>query len=195
MKRLFLFAFLLFTFSAFAQEKPEGLFINSKAPDFKAKDQSGLEVNLKDLRKKGPVVVFFYRGNWCPYCTKELTKLQDSLALITATGAQVVAVTPEASDGITKTIEKTKAVFPIVYDEEMKISKGYKVAFQVDDRTAERYKSFGNDLLAINNQKQKAWLPVPAVYIINKEGTVTYRYFNEDYKKQPNIKEILAELK
>lgn len=195
MKRLFLFAFLFFTFSAFAQEKPEGLFINSKAPDFKAKNQSGLEVNLKDLRKKGPVLVIFYRGNWCPYCTKELTKLQDSLAMFTEKGVQVVAITPEASDGIAKTIEKTKAVFPIVYDEEMKISKGYKVAFQVDDRTTERYKSFGNDLLAINNQKQKAWLPVPAVYIINKEGTVTYRYFNEDYKKQPNIKEILAELK
>jgi peroxiredoxin len=195
MKQLFLFAFLLFTFSVFAQEKPEGLFINSKAPDFKAKDQSGLEVNLKDLRKKGPVVIIFYRGNWCPYCTKELTKLQDSLALFTEKGVQVVAITPEASDGITKTIEKTKAVFPIIYDEEMKISKGYKVAFQVDDRTAERYKSFGNDLLVINNQKQKAWLPVPAVYIINKEGTVTYRYFNEDYKKQPNIKEILTELK
>ena len=77
----------------------------------------------------------------------------------------------------------------------MKISKGYKVAFQVDDRTTERYKSFGNDLLVINNQKKQAWLPVPAVYIVNKEGTVTYRYFNEDYKKQPNIKEILAELK
>lgn len=195
MKQVFAFTFLLFTFSVFAQEKPEGLFINSKAPDFKAKDQSGLEVNLKDLRKKGPVVIIFYRGNWCPYCTKELAKLQDSIALITATGAQVVAITPEAPEGIAKTIEKTKAVFPIIYDEEMKISKGYKVAFQVDDRTTERYKSFGNDLLAINNQKLKAWLPVPAVYIINKEGSVTYRYFNEDYKKQPAIKEILAELK
>ena len=109
MKQLFVFAFLLFTFSVFAQEKPEGLFINSKAPDFKAKDQSGVEVNFKDLRKKGPVVVIFYRGNWCPYCTKELTKLQDSLALITEKGAQVVAITPEASDGITKTIEKNKS--------------------------------------------------------------------------------------
>jgi peroxiredoxin len=195
MKQVFLFILLLVVVISQAQEKPEGLFINSKAPDFKAKDQSGVEINLKDLRKKGPVVVFFYRGNWCPYCTKELTRLQDSLSLITEKGAQVVAITPEASEGIAKTIEKTKAVFPIIYDEEMKISKGYKVGFQVDDRTTERYKSFGNDLLVINNQKQKAWLPVPAVYIINKEGTVTYRYFNEDYKKQPNIKEILAELK
>ena len=195
MKQFIAFAFLLFTFSAMAQEKPEGLFINSKAYDFKAKDQSGVEINLKELRKKGPVVVIFYRGNWCPYCNKELTRLQDSLQLITEKGASVVAVTPEASEGISQTIEKTKAVFPIVHDEEMKIAKAYKVAYEVDDRTAGRYKSFGTDLLSINQQKLKPSLPVPAVYIVNKEGSVTYRYFNEDYKKRPSVKDILAELK
>jgi peroxiredoxin len=195
MKQLLSFIILLFSFSSFAQEKPEGLFINSKAPDFKAKDQSGVDINLKDLRKKGPVVLIFYRGNWCPYCNKELTRLQDSLHLITEKGATVIAVTPEASEGINKTIEKTKAMFSIVHDEEMKIAKGYKVAYEVDERTTGRYKSFGTDLLAINEQKLKVVLPVPAVYIINKEGTVTYRYFNEDYKKRPAIKDILAELK
>ena len=79
---------------AFAQEKPEGLFINSKAFDFKAKDQNGVEVNLKDLRKKGNVVVVFYRGAWCPYCTRYVKRLQDSLDLIRARGAQLVVITP-----------------------------------------------------------------------------------------------------
>jgi len=195
MKTVFSFIFLFLAFSSFSQEKPEGLFINSKAPDFKVKDQSGVEINLKELRKKGPVVILFYRGNWCPYCNKELTRFQDSLQLITEKGASVIAVTPEAGEGINKTIEKTKAVFPIIYDEEMKISKQYKVAYEVDERTTGRYKSFGTDLLAINQQKLKAWLPVPAVYIVNKEGSVTYRYFNEDYKKRPFVKDILAEIK
>jgi hypothetical protein len=77
----------------------------------------------------------------------------------------------------------------------MKIAKAYKVAYEVDERTAGRYKSFGTDLLAINQQKLKAWLPVPAVYIVNKDGAVTYRYFNEDYKKRPFVKDILAEIK
>jgi peroxiredoxin len=194
MKIFFSFIFLLLAFSSISQEKPEGLFINSKAPDFKVKDQSGVEINLKELRKKGPVVILFYRGNWCPYCNKELTRFQDSLQLITEKGASVLAVTPEASEGVNKTIEKTKAVFPIIHDEEMKISKQYKVAYEVDERTAGRYKSFGTDLLAINEQKLRAWLPVPAVYIVNKEGSVTYRYFNEDYKKRPFVKDILAEI-
>lgn len=182
------FAFL----SIFAQQKPEGLFINSKAYDFKAKDQNGNDIILKDLRKKGPVVVVFYRGNWCPYCNKELKRLQDSLQLITAK-AQLIAITPEGEEGIDSTIAKTGATFPIVSDEGMNISSRYGVAFKVDDRTVSRYRNAGIDLLKLNKQKE-AFLPVPAVYIINEDGAVTFRYFNEDYRKTVSVKEILGAL-
>jgi peroxiredoxin len=178
---------------AFAQEKPEGLFINSKAAEFKAKDQNGNEVDLRDLRKKGPVVVLFYRGYWCPYSNRELKRLQDSLQLLTARGAQLVAITPEGKEGIDSTIAKTSISFPILYDEDMKIADNYKVSFKVDDRTLGRYKNAGIDLLKTNNQKQ-ATLPVPAAYIINRDGAVTFRYFNEDYKKQVSVKELLEAL-
>jgi len=195
MKQIILFSCLLIaSVTVIAQEKPEGLFINSKAPEFKVKDQSGIEQTLKELRKKGPVVLVFYRGNWCPYCNKELKRLQDSLQYITAKGAQVIAITPEAQEGINKTIEKTGAVFPILYDADMKIAKAYQVSFQVDDKTVERYKGFGTDLLAINQQKQKAFLPVPAIYIINKEGSITYRFFDADYRKRLAVKDILEQL-
>src|SRR5918912_990280 len=103
MKKFFLLVFLFAASLAFGQDKPEGLFINSKAPDFKAKDQSGVEVSLRELRKKGTTVLVFYRGYWCPYCNKELKNLQDSLQLITSKGAQLVAVTPEAAEGVSKT--------------------------------------------------------------------------------------------
>ncbi len=195
MKKI-IFCFLLFAASAiaFAQEKPEGLFINSKAPDFKGLDQSGVAVNLKELRKRGPVVLLFYRGYWCPYCSRELKRFQDSLNLITERGGQLVAISPEGAEGISKTIEKTGAVFPILSDADMKISKSYQVAYGVDDRTLGRYKAADVDLLVINGQKQ-AQLPVPAVYIINKDGSVTYRFFDADYKKRVSVKEILKELK
>src|ERR1700737_382895 len=83
MKKLFLFLLTTISISfLWAQNKPEGLFINSKAPDFKLKDQDGKDVSLRELKKKGPVVIVFYRGNWCPYCNKYLQRLQDSLQLI-----------------------------------------------------------------------------------------------------------------
>lgn len=195
MKKALLFLLILIaSVAGFAQEKPEGLFINSKAPDFKGLDQSGVAVNLKELRKKGPVVVLFYRGHWCPYCSKELKRFQDSLNLITEKGAQLVAISPEGAEGVSKTIKKTGVVFPILSDADMKISKSYQVAYAVDDRTLGRYKNAEIDLLAINGQKQ-AQLPVPAVYIVNKEGSVIFRYFDADYKKRVSVKEILKELK
>ncbi|RYF86585.1 MAG: redoxin domain-containing protein, partial [Chitinophagaceae bacterium] len=82
MKQILTLLSLVIVLSASAQEKPEGLFINSKAPDFALKDQYGATVTLKDLRKKGQTVILFYRGNWCPYCNKELKAFQDSLSLI-----------------------------------------------------------------------------------------------------------------
>ena len=178
-----------------AQEKPEGLFINSKAPDFKGKDQNGNEVVLKDLRKKGPVVIIFYRGYWCPYCNKELQKLEDSLQLIREKGAQLIAITPEKQEGIVKTVERTKATYPIITDDELKIMKAYDVAYQVDTKTIERYKMASIDLAANNGQKPEAvYLPVPAVYIIGKDGEIKYRFFEEDYKKQAAVKDILSNL-
>jgi len=196
MQKLVLIPLLIVCLNILAQEKPEGLFIFSKAPDFKSKDQNGNEIALKDLRKKAPVVLVFYRGYWCPYCNKELQRFEDSLQLINDGGAQLIAVTPEKQDGIAKTVERTKASFPIITDEEMKIMKAYDVAYQVDGKTVARYKMASIDLAANNGQKADAvYLPIPAVYIINKQGEITYRYFDSDYRKRPYVKEILENLK
>jgi peroxiredoxin len=195
MKKLLLVITVCISITAIAQEKPEGLFIHSKAFDFKGKDLTGESVNLKDLRKKGPVVIVFYRGYWCPYCNKELSRLQDSLQLIKDKGASLVAITPETTEGIIKTAEKTKAQFPIISDEDMKIMKAYDVAYKVDEKTVARYKNFDIDLAANNNQRlEEITLPIPAVYIVDREGNITYRYFEADYKKRPSVKEILKNL-
>lgn len=192
MKKIVVFFFALLSIHFInAQERPEGLFINSKAPDFKAEDQNGQQVSLKELRKKGPVVVVFYRGYWCPYCNKYLKKLQDSLQLITDKHASLVAITPEAKEGIDSTVQRTGATFPILYDEDMKIATNYGVKYDVDQRTLVRYKSSGIDLLKNNHQRESASLPVPAVYVINKEGSVIYRFFDVDYRKRVPVREIL----
>jgi peroxiredoxin len=182
----------LFFLNASAQDKPEGLFINSKAADFKLNDQNGKSISLKELRKKGPVVIMFYRGYWCPYCNKELKRFQDSLELISAKGT-LIAITPESKEGIDSVFERTGATFSILSDEGMKISSQYGVSFKVDDRTVGRYKNAGIDLAKINNQKEVS-LPVPAVYIVNKDGYISYRFFDADYKKRPWVKDIAAAL-
>jgi len=195
MKRFFsLFILLHVAFCLFAQEAPEGLFINSKAPDFKATDQSGNEVRLKDLLKKGKVVLLFYRGNWCPHCNRYLKKLEDSLSLIKEKGATVVAITAELPEGIARTVGKTSAEFPILHDENLKIMKAYEVEYLVPENTITRYRNSGIKLDEINGNKNGNYLPIPATYIIDKEGNIIYRHFQEDYKKRPSVKELLDQL-
>jgi peroxiredoxin len=187
---------ILLTISSYlvAQEAPEGLFINSKAYAFKAKDQNGNEVSLRDLLKKGKVVVVFYRGQWCPHCNKYLQRLEDSLSFIREKGATLVAITPELPENVTKTIEKTKAEYSILYDEDLKIMKAYEVEYLVPENTLSRYRNTGIKLEENNGVKNGNYLPIPATYIINKDQMITYRHFDSDYRKRPSVKEILKNL-
>lgn len=192
-KILAVVSFLAAAYTGMAQSAPEGLFIASKAPDFKAKDQNGTEIKLKDLLKKGKVVLVFYRGHWCPYCNRELSRLQDSLQLIKDKGATLLAVSPEKPENISKTTEKIKAEYSVIYDEGLKIMKAYDVAFEVPENTVTRYRNSNIDIEKINGANGK-YLPVPAVYIIDKESTIIYRFFEPDYKKRPHVKDLLEYL-
>lgn len=195
MKRylFFLHIILLLSISVHSQEAPEGLFIDSKAPDFKSKDQDGNEIRLKDVLKKGKVILVFYRGQWCPYCNRFLSALQDSLQLIKDKGACLIAVSPEKPECIDSTVEKTKAAFPVLYDEGLKIMKAYDVEYEVPENTLTRYRNSGLDIEK-NNGPNGKYLPIPAVFIIGDEQTVIYRFFEKDYKKRPSVKTLLTYL-
>lgn len=174
-------------------DKPIGLNVGDTAPDFTAINQNNKAINLKEQLKNGPVVLLFYRGEWCPFCNRQLQALQDSMSLITAKGANIIAASPEKAENITKTIQKTKATFNVVSDEGSKILNTYKVAFELDKITVEKYKGYGVNLVERNGSNGNN-LPVPAVYIINKEGKITYRYFDENYRKRASVMEILKNL-
>ena len=177
-----------------AQDKPKGLLVNDKAPVFIAKDQSGKNISLETELKKGPVVLVFYRGQWCPYCNKQLKKLEDSLSLITSKGATVIAVSPEKPENISKTISKTKTSYPILFDDGLKIMKSYDVSYAVSEETIKKYKGYGIDFVEANGTTNGTNLPVPAMYIINKEGIIVFRHFDPDYTKRPSVAEILSYL-
>ena len=194
MKKINLLSSLLLILLSFmVSTNPEGLKVNDKAPNFSAKDQNGKTIVLNELLKKGSVVMVFYRGEWCPYCNKQLMELEDSLALITSKEASIIAVSPEKQENITKTIQKTKATYSIISDDSMKIMSAYKVAFELDEQTNEKYKKWGINLSDKNGNNGNN-LPVPAVYIINKEGKITYRYFDVNYKNRVSVSEILSHL-
>ena len=145
------------------------------------------------MLKRGPVVLMFYRGAWCPYCNKQLLQLQDSLELINEHSGTVVAVTPETILSIGKTVEKTNAEFRIIHDENLCIMKNYDVAYELEASVLKRYKKTGIDLDSANGSNG-ANLPVPATYIIGQDGKIVYAFFDPDYTKRATVHKILENL-
>lgn len=193
MKYLVLSFFLILSTIADAQTDPTGLKVGDQAPLFTVVDNNGKSFSLESALKKGDVVLMFYRGQWCPFCNKQMSQMNDSLSMITNKGATVVAISPEIQENVVKTIQKTKASFPVISDVQMKIMKDYKVNFPVPQATIDRYKNFGIDF-SVANGANGANLPVPATYVIGKNGKIKYVFFNPDYRKRASVQEIVSYL-
>ena len=186
---LFFFFCCVFVIRA---QNPQGLQVNDVAPEFTGQDQNGKTISLKSALQKGSVVLVFYRGEWCPYCNRYLKELEEALSQISSKNATVIAVTPQLDEYIDKSVEKTKATFPILHDEALKIMKSYDVAYTLDEATLDRYKKFKIDINVINGEKNGSSLPVPAVYVINRNGKIVYRFFDPDYTVRAPIKTIMG---
>ena len=173
---------------------PVGLMVGDIAPDFTAMNQFGDSVNLKEELKKGPVVLFFYRGYWCPKCSKHLQAIEDSIKLLTDSGAVVIAVSPQIAKYTKKTVDKHGITFQTLSDSTNSISKDYDVLFEVT-KGYNRMIKFGlMSSIAKANGAEEAQLPVPATFIINQEGIITYRQFDYNYSHRASVQEISEHL-
>lgn len=190
---------LLTSFELFSQkirpvEESKGIEVNKTAPLFEATNQFGEPVALAEELKKGPVVLIFYRGEWCPVCTRYLSNLQDSLSYITDKGAQVLAVSPQKQPYLQKTAEKAKASFTLLYDRNYEIMDAYDVTFKPTDKEVNLYNTRLNAQLSESQSDDSQVLPVPATFIINQDGIIVWRQFNPDYKIRASVKEMLEQL-
>jgi peroxiredoxin len=163
------------------------------APEFILGDPDGRSVSSRDLLGRGPLVVSFYRGVWCPYCNLELQALQDALPEITARGASLVAVSPQTAPNSRKSQRENKLAFPILNDPRSEIANAFGIRFALPDDLVALYKSFKNDLPAFNDDP--SWvLPMPARYVIGRDGIIAYAEVNPDYTHRPDPSELLPVL-
>lgn len=165
--------------------------VGDQAPAFTLPDPTGDTVALTDLLTRGPVVVSFYRGGWCPFCNLELRALQAVLPELTAAGAPLVAISPQTPDESLTTKEKAELDFHVLSDGGSGTIRRYGLVYQVDDAAKEVLAGFGNDLLRINGTD--TWeLPVPATYVIDTAGTVTYAFADADYRRRAEPADIVV---
>lgn len=162
-------------------------------PSFKLSDATGLQLTSTDLLSQGGIVLSFYRGGWCPYCNLELKALQEILPEIEAKGYQLVAITPEIPDHSLTTSQKNELKFAVLSDIGNHFAKEMGLVFQMPEDLRALYHSFNLDVSKHNGNTDYE-LPMPATYIINSEGKITFSFIPEDYTERLEPSAILDHL-
>lgn len=164
-----------------------------QAPDFTLMNAIGDSVNLKEILDKGPVVLTWYRGGWCPYCNLTLHRLQAELPNFKAEGATLLALSPELPDKSLSTKEKHQLDFEVLSDVGNKVAKEYGIVFSLTPEVAVSYQN-AFDLHGYNGDQSNE-LPLAATYVIDADGTIKYTFLDADYRKRAEPAEILEALK
>ncbi len=170
-----------------------GIQVGEKAPYFNLKNAFNQEINLYDELKKGPVVLVFYRGAWCPFCNIHLQVLQESLGEFKKYGAQLITVTPQTPDKSTEQIKKDAYHFEVLSDSDNNVMKEYKLYFEVSKEVLNIYKKHGLDIEAYNGKNHRA-LPIPGSFVIDTNGVVRAMQAQTDYKVRMEPKVIIETL-
>lgn len=170
------------------------LVVGDVAPNFKLRNAAGKWVELESTLQRGPVVLSFYRGVWCPYCNKELKGLEKILPQAEELGATVLALSPEMRAHVKDNVKKNGLSFDLLSDKDNKVAKLFGVSFELDDKTVDKYDNYGIDV-AKHNGTGKHELPIPATYVIDTDRTIRYAFVEENYAKRAKTRDILKALK
>jgi peroxiredoxin len=176
------------------QAIPQGIKQGANAPVFRGVDQNGNTVSLKERLTKGSVIMIFYKGEWCGICNRHLATYADSLDMIQQNGVSVIAITPEIATNAKKTAQKTGLNIPIISDSDLTIMNAYGVTFNVNQDYQDKVRNFAKNDLTLMHSMNEAFLPVPATYIINPAGIISYVHFDHNYRNRPPVKELLMSL-
>lgn len=166
--------------------------VGDNAPDFSLTNAEGNVVTLSEELKKGPVVLMWYRGGWCPYCNITMHYMQEFVGEFRELGAELVALTPESPDDALSMAEKHDLQFEVLSDLHNEVAHKYGVVFTL---TPEVHKIYEESFkLSEYNENEKGELPLAVTYVIDTNGKVTYAFLHPDYRERAEIDDILKAL-
>jgi peroxiredoxin len=171
----------------------KALKVGDRAPDFELLNAAGKKVKLSELTERGPVVLTWYRGGWCPYCNIALRGFHKSLPEIRAVGASLVALSPETPDNTLSTKEKNQLEFEVLSDRGNKVAHAFGVAYKVPKVVVEQSK--GRLDLAMHNGDASGELPLGATYVVDRKRIIRYAFVDADYRKRAEPSTVLAVLR
>jgi len=170
------------------------LNVGGTMPAFELPDATGSSVTSSELLSKGPIVIVFYRGAWCPFCNIYLRGLQKRLSEIEALGASLVAISVEPPDRSLEVVKKNELAFTVLSDPGLVAARKFGIVYRVPKVVDEAVKGLGLDIAKYNGT-EIAELPLGATYVVDGNGKVVYAFLEIDYKKRADPEAVLAAIK
>lgn len=168
--------------------------VGDRAARFRLPDANGREASLDDRLAEGPVIVTFYRGDWCPYCNLQLRSLEEALPRFSSLGASVVAISPQLPDRNLSLAERHELTFDVLSDLDQSVTEAYGLLYEITGDLLDLYLNvFQNDVRQ-QNADGTARLPVPGTFILSADGIVKARYASADWRTRVEPAEIEAVL-
>ena len=165
----------------------------AQAPDFALPDARGTAVRLSHLLTQGPVIMTFYRGQWCPYCHLALRAYQQALPYLQARGASLVAISPQTPDHSRAMAEKLELTFALLSDRGNHVARQFGLVFTIDEAARGAHKQVGADLPAFNGDN--SWeLPMAGTFLVDQSGTVRLAFVDPDFTRRLDPSVIIARL-
>ena len=169
------------------------LKVGDRAPEFELPDFMGRSVRLADLLQEGPVVISFYRGGWCPFCTAEMKTLQRALPSISSLGATVVAISPQTLDCAEGNCTDLELEYIVLGDSGNRVAGKFGIVYRLQDEMQSVYRDLGLELPEYNDDD--SWsLPIPATYVLDRDGKIRLAFVDPDYTRRLDPTQILATL-
>jgi peroxiredoxin len=168
--------------------------VGARAPEFELADGDGKLFRSAEALSRGRLVLSFYRGRWCPYCVAELESLRDVLPQIQAAGASLVAISPQTPKQSYFTADQHELRFPVLSDPGNRVARQFGLAYRLPPELEGLYRAIFINLPLANGDQ--SWeLPLPATYILERDGTVLYAFADPDHMRRAEPAELLDRLR
>ena len=169
------------------------LQVGDRVPNFNLPDVNDNSFVLQTLLESGPVVISFYRGMWCPYCSLELRALEEILPAIQSLGASLVSISPQTRWSTRSTIQQQNLTHIMLSDVGNQVAKQFGIVYQITESMRQTFAEFGLSLEKFNGDGAQE-LPVPATFVIAQAGIVAHRFVDPDFTKRLDPIEIVTVL-
>ena len=169
------------------------LALGAKAPVFELEDQNGKQISSSDLVATGRLLICFFRGRWCPFCVGQLEAMNLILPQIKLAGANLVAISPQTVQQSFFMADQHGLEFLLLSDSGNRVAREFGIAYRVPEEQQAIYRRAFINLPFANGDD--SWeLPIPAMYILDRDGTVLFACADADYTGRPEPAEVLTNL-